>query len=81
MFEVLIVLSDLTDGDADVEELTEEEAEGVLVELVVYVLAVVPEQRCLLVCGVVHHPVCTTSHQECHHAALCGQPDTSRDVK
>ena len=41
MLEVLIVLSDLTDGDADVEELTEEEAEGVLVELVVDVLQII----------------------------------------
>ena len=81
MLEVLIVLSDLTDGDADVEELTEEEAEGVLVELVMNVLTVVPQQGGLLLAGVLHHHVCTASHQKCHHAALRGEPDTPRNVE
>ena len=44
-----LLLTDLTDGDGDVEELTEEEAGGVLVKLVVNVFTVVPQQRALFV--------------------------------
>ena len=43
-----LLLTDLTDGDGDVEELTEEEAGGVLVKLVVNVFTVVLQQRPLL---------------------------------
>ena len=47
----------LTDGNGDVEEFAEEEAEGVLVELVMNVLTVVPKQGGLLLAGVLHHHV------------------------
>ena len=47
----------LTDGNGDVEEFAEEEAEGVLVELVMNVLTVVPQQGGLLLAGVLHHHV------------------------
>ena len=51
-------------GYQDVEQLAEEEAEGVLVELVVHVLLKVEEQPSLLVVGIFDNSTCKVSHSE-----------------
>jgi len=71
----------LTDADDDIEELTEEEAKGVFVELVVDMLTVVGHQLPLLLPRALHHAAGAASDEELHHAALHAQPDAPGDVE
>ena len=55
---VLIIPFYLTDRDADVEKLAEEEAESILVKLVVNVVQIVFQQHSLLLLRIFYHSRC-----------------------
>ena len=48
----------LTDGDANVEQLAEKEAECILVELIVDMLEVILQEDCLLLLRILNYSTC-----------------------